>query len=145
LSASLTYNREGVTILAQEEKDHKQIIGDRLELLREKRKPGYSKKDVADELNLSPSTYNDWSGGRRGPDGGKLVLLAKYFNTTVDYITGLTDDDSPIDKEQVSLLLKDVQDLVNIDDAEKFTPEQVKVFQEKLNKILKNNSEFFTK
>lgn len=92
--------------MAMENLDHKEIIGKRLESLRLSRKRGYKRVDVAHELNMSASTYSDWEGGRRGPNGGKLVELAKYYNTTVDFITGLTDDDSPIDKNLIKERLK---------------------------------------
>lgn len=90
--------------LANNEKNNKLIVGHRLETLRLKYKPGYRKCDVADELGFAHSTYNDKEAGRRGVNRSELLLFAEYYNTSVDYLTGKTDDDSPPNQLEMTSL-----------------------------------------
>lgn len=83
--------------------DFKVIIGNRLKTLRKKRKSRIT--DVIDVLDIGRSTYTDWEAGRRSPNGEKLVMLAKFYSTTVDYITGKTDDDSAISSDDLKEIL----------------------------------------
>jgi transcriptional regulator with XRE-family HTH domain len=120
--------------LVQDEKHYKMIIGSRLKALRIKNKPGFSRKAVADELKIPPTTYNDWEGGRRGPNGGTLVMLAEYHNTTVDYLTGHTDDDSPADEMEIKKALKKIDAYVS--DGSVLNENQLNIFEKHLNDIL---------
>jgi transcriptional regulator with XRE-family HTH domain len=95
--------------VGNDEQDYKNFIGRRLKYLREDRKIGYSRKDVADELQVPPSTYNDWEGGRRGPNGKVLVTLAKYYETTVDFITGYSDDDSSMYTNDIEKMITNME------------------------------------
>jgi len=52
-------------------------------------------KDVADYLNCSQVAYSHYELGRRDIPTEVLVALAKFYNTTTDYILGLTDDITP--------------------------------------------------
>lgn len=122
--------------MVQDEKDYKQIIGSRLKALRLKNKPGASRKVIADELKIPPTTYNDWEGGRRGPNGGTLVMLAEYHNTTVDYLTGYTDDDSPADEIEIKKALNTVEKYMK--NGKVLSDEQLSIFESRLNNILSN-------
>ena len=51
---------------------------------------GITQKELADSLNLSPSTLNGYIKNRRRPDASTLIRLASYFNTTTDYLYGIT-------------------------------------------------------
>lgn len=73
--------------------DYKNIVGERLKYLRKKN--NYPVKKITDFLNMPRSTYSGYELGRRSPKGDTLVKLAELFDTTVDFITGKTDDDSP--------------------------------------------------
>jgi transcriptional regulator with XRE-family HTH domain len=121
--------------MAQEDKDYKKVIGSRLHALRIKRKPGYHRVDVAKELKMAPSTYNDYEGGRRGPNGGVLIQFAKYYDTTVDYITGNIDDDSPINEEDLFGTLNKITKFMN-DDGSELTEKQRKALTDNLNNLL---------
>jgi transcriptional regulator with XRE-family HTH domain len=124
--------------LAQGEQDYKDLIGRRLKSLREDRKPGYSRREVADELHLPHSTYNDWEGGRRGPNGKILVALAKYYETTVDYITGYSEDDSSMNRDDIEKMLTNVEFVMH---GKSLTPDQQEKIAALLKKVLNNNSE----
>lgn len=56
---------------------------------------GVRQKELADFLNLSASTINGYVKNRRQPDANTLVRLASYFNTSTDYIYGLTSVKEP--------------------------------------------------
>ncbi|WP_430508375.1 helix-turn-helix domain-containing protein [Rossellomorea marisflavi] len=84
--------------------DFKVDIGNRLKYLRKKK--GCKINEIVDFLKIGRSTYTDWELGRRSPNGEKLVLLAKFHNTTVDFITSKTDDDSAISTDDLEQILK---------------------------------------
>lgn len=51
---------------------------------------GITQKQLAEELNISTTTLNGYIQNRRQPDAKMAIRLAAYFNTTLDYIYGLT-------------------------------------------------------
>ncbi|MCM1259203.1 MAG: helix-turn-helix domain-containing protein [Roseburia sp.] len=51
---------------------------------------GITQKQLAGELNISTTTLNGYIQNRRQPDARMAIRLAAYFNTTLDYIYGLT-------------------------------------------------------
>lgn len=51
---------------------------------------GITQKKLAGELNISTTTLNGYIQNRRQPDAKMAIRLAAYFNTTLDYIFGLT-------------------------------------------------------
>ncbi len=68
-------------------------IGNRLrDLLEEK---SVTQKELAKTLNLSATTLNGYIQNRREPDAKTTVRLASYFNTTTDYIYGVTSVKEP--------------------------------------------------
>lgn len=63
------------------------MLSDRLTALRKGK--GYSQSQLAQELNLSPSTVGMYEQGRRVPDLDTLIALAKLYRISLDYlITG---------------------------------------------------------
>ena len=50
-----------------------------------------SQKDVASLLGCSQVAYGMYELGKRRISLEKLIILAKYYNTTLDYIAGLSD------------------------------------------------------
>ena len=48
-------------------------------------------KDIAKVLNMAQSTYSDLENEVSSAKAEYLILLANYYNTSVDYILGLTD------------------------------------------------------
>lgn len=49
-------------------------------------------KDIAKVLNMSQKQYSLYETGVRLIPIDKLATLAKYYNTSVDYLIGLTDE-----------------------------------------------------
>ena len=52
-------------------------------------------KDIAQILNTSQKQYSLYETGIRLIPIDKLVTLAKYYNTSTDYLLGLTDERKP--------------------------------------------------
>ena len=50
---------------------------------------------VLRETNLSHSSITQWKKGIAKPSYGALVKIAEYFNISLDYLQGLTDDPKP--------------------------------------------------
>lgn len=51
-----------------------------------------TQKEIAGYLNCTQVCYSRYENGKRDIPLKTLCLLAEYFNTTTDYILGLTDD-----------------------------------------------------
>ena len=67
----------------------------------------YRIKDLRDDYNLSQSDiaavigttqqqYSKIECGKSDISGEKLILLAQYYNVSVDYILGLTNEPKPL-------------------------------------------------
>ncbi len=44
------------------------------------------------DLNMSQNTVSRYETGEREPGIAELIKLADYFNVSLDYLTGRTDD-----------------------------------------------------
>lgn len=63
----------------------------RLKDIREDR--DITQKTLSDYLNIKQNTYSQYETGHRQIPIDILIKLAVYFDTSVDYILGLTDVD----------------------------------------------------
>ena len=52
-------------------------------------------KDIAKILQISQQYYSEYEKGNRTIPIEYLIILAKYYETSVDYIVGLTDEIRP--------------------------------------------------
>ena len=59
-------------------------INDRILTLRTQ--AGISQQRLADDLNLSRRAISLWETGRRTPDIQSVLLLADYFQVSLDYL-----------------------------------------------------------
>lgn len=66
---------------------------DRLKELRQDN--DLSQKEIASLLNCTQTAYGKWENGKREMKIDDLIKLAKYYNVSMDYITGLTNDPTP--------------------------------------------------
>ena len=48
-------------------------------------------KDIANILGISQQYYSEYEKGNRTIPIQHLITLAKYYNTSIDYIVGLTE------------------------------------------------------
>ena len=51
--------------------------------------------EIASYLNIKQNTYSQYENGVRQIPNDMLIKLALYYNTSVDYILGLTDSPQP--------------------------------------------------
>lgn len=70
-----------------------QLLSERLKHAREN--IGITKAEAARRLNLSKIGYCRYEYGERTPSIQTLEVIAKCFNTSVNYLTGKTDDMNP--------------------------------------------------
>lgn len=56
---------------------------------------GITQKELAKALNISASTLNGYIKNRRQPDAKTIIRFASYFNTTTDFIYGVTSIREP--------------------------------------------------
>ena len=63
---------------------------------------GCKDSDVARVTGITRSTFSDWKKGKSTPKQDKLQKIAEYFNVSVDYLIGATDN--PQRNEDKSLL-----------------------------------------
>ncbi len=61
----------------------------RLQQVRQER--GFSRKEIAEILQVTPRAYQYYEEGKREPDYDKLILLSRHLNISADYLLGLTD------------------------------------------------------
>lgn len=54
-----------------------------------------TQKDVADYLHIRQNTYSQYETGHRQIPIESLILLAKLYKTSTDYILGLTNNPKP--------------------------------------------------
>ncbi len=66
-----------------------EIFSERLKELRQEK--GLSIHGLAKEVKISSSSLCRWENCQADIKGSQLVILAKYFDVTIDYLMGLED------------------------------------------------------
>ena len=51
-----------------------------------------SQKTVAESVGMAPMAYQRYEYGAREPAFNKLIALADYFDVSLDYLVGRSDD-----------------------------------------------------
>lgn len=51
-----------------------------------------SQRELARIMNISQGTYNNWENSNTQPSIEQLIALANFFEVSVDYLIGRTDD-----------------------------------------------------
>lgn len=94
------------------------LLSERIKSAREN--TGITKAEAARRLNLSKIGYCRYEYGERTPSIQTLEVIARCFNTSVDYLTGETDDMKPdcfvISKKENPIMFELVNSLQNSDD-----------------------------
>ena len=57
-----------------------------------------TQKEIADYLHVKQNTYSQYENGQRQLPLDALIALAKFYNTSTDYILGLTNERRPYKK-----------------------------------------------
>ena len=53
---------------------------------------GKMQKDICDELGISKQKLSNWKTGYSEPNFDDIIMLAKYFDVSTDYLLGLSDE-----------------------------------------------------
>ena len=64
-------------------------FAERLKYLRSEN--GITQVKLAEETGLSQAALANWENGQRSPSAYAVVILAKYFGVTTDYLLGVAD------------------------------------------------------
>ena len=65
-------------------------FNEKLKLLREEE--GISQKTLAEKVGVSQSAVAQWEAGSRRPTSDAVVAVARYFDTSSDFLLGLVDE-----------------------------------------------------
>ena len=63
------------------------VFGENLKALRIER--GLGQVELASELNVSKGIISLWENGLREPNMSSLIVIAKYFKVSIDFLVGL--------------------------------------------------------
>lgn len=74
---------------------------------------GISQQALAEIIGISQQSVNKYENHNIEPDITTLILLAKYFNTSVDYLIGNTEIDHIIENLESYELNDDESTLIN--------------------------------
>lgn len=66
------------------------LLTERMVFLKESKK--LLQKDIAKGIGLSLRTYQRYEYGEREPTSSVLIALADYFDVSLDYLVGRSDD-----------------------------------------------------
>lgn len=70
------------------------------ERIREMREDNrYTQQTIAKILNVAQRTYSDYESGRTRIPVDSLIILAKFYNVGMDYITGVSNIQRPFPKQ----------------------------------------------
>ena len=81
----------------------------RMKELRKERK--LKQQELADEFSVKLRTYQGYEYGESYPEVAKLLAIADFFDVSLDYLMGRSDDATPpilSDEEQTELALNQV-------------------------------------
>jgi len=73
------------------------IVYNRIRDLREDH--DLTQTQIAKILNMSQTGYSQYEIGRNDIPTRVLIALSKYYNTSVDYLLGITDETKPYPKK----------------------------------------------
>lgn len=59
----------------------------------------YTQQAIAKILNIGQRTYSDYESGRTRIPVDSLIILAKFYNVSMDYITGVSNIQKPFPKQ----------------------------------------------
>ena len=65
-------------------------ISVRLKELRAAR--GITQREASNEIGMTESGFQHYEAGRRAPNAAHLIALADFFDVSLDYLVGRSDD-----------------------------------------------------
>ena len=58
-----------------------------------------TQQHIADVLHIGQRTYSDYESGKTRIPVERIMILARYYNVSMDYITGASDIKKPYPKK----------------------------------------------
>lgn len=68
------------------------------------KKSGVTPYKLAKDIGISQSSLSEWKRGNSIPKYEKLVKIAGYFNVSVNYLNGRSDEEQPAEDDNKELL-----------------------------------------
>lgn len=95
------------------------VFVERLQKMLEKN--GMSQRDLAQQANLTESAISHYLKGDREPKGAILMNIANVLGTSMDYLKGKTDEETPknIERDKEELFDLVARNARHMTDAEK--------------------------
>jgi len=94
------------------------LIGERLGELRKDR--GLKQKELADKLGISIHTVSSYERNLSTPDDEMKIRIAKFFNVSVDYLLGTSQNQFSNDKTISRLIILDNLPQAAVKELDKF-------------------------
>lgn len=88
-------------------RDVTKLLGERLTKLRKQKK--LTQESLSKKLNIPRTTYSGYESDRREPDIDTLRKLANFFDVSLDYLTGNSDDPNPKPEKLTEKELADIK------------------------------------
>ena len=76
----------------------REILAERLRDCR--KKGGYTQRDVSIYCDMTEKAYQNYELGTHEPKLSIIMRIAEFYNVSIDYLVGLTDDPSPKQRKQ---------------------------------------------
>lgn len=92
-----------------------------IRLVQLRRRRNLHQGTVADLLGMPRSTYAGYENGTREPNPSTLVFLASRLGVSVDYLTGNSDFELPVESGVKYGILRQLR-LIKEDDLQPYTP-----------------------
>lgn len=80
---------------------------------------------ISKDTGIPQSTFSDWKRGRMKPSVKHLITLSNYFNVSLDYLNGLTED---INAEDVDMYGINKKDMITY--LEEKNPELINIYKD---------------
>ena len=61
---------------------------------------GVTQKQVANSLEITETLYQKYEHGKVKPSFDNLIAIADYFNVSLDYLVGLSDEPRTLRKDE---------------------------------------------
>lgn len=60
----------------------------------------FSQKEAAKAINVTQRTMSEYVNGKMQPTAPAIIKLAKFLDVSADYLLGLTDEFTPLTREE---------------------------------------------
>lgn len=113
-----------------------------LELVKNSGKSEYA---IKKETGLKNSAFSEWKAGRAKPSTDAIIILAKYFDVSADYLLGLTNTPTTVNAEKNPLPMERMSnDIISIDEIKRLLAENNSVdYVAKIYKALEQQQQMY--